>query len=348
MFQHRKEIFKSISALTATAIAAWSIAGCIPIEAQGLIGHPNKKALFYAVVRGVQCEIRKAVYSQVNDPVFGRRLEWLRNWSSLMHFKFTFDTLGSFNPGVTFHTPNLPLAHIWHAPDLLEDQTMTLPRNVGQSYDFGLGAGVSADAVRVEDVEFFYPFNKDFWLTAERDSGEGCYRIGGFTIGNDLKLREWLDDVLEPIKRCAFIGVPARRESTVVPILGYDIGSDSDDEGLCPPEFIKELGYSKDNPIKTFSHDVSFIVEFSASATPTWNLVRISTSSAPLFAARRKDTFELIITLGSPDTETVIARKEKGDRSHFLPVTSIRPSQSMINRDLSMQIGSAVRDALRQ
>ena len=157
------------------SIAASGVACCLPIEAQGLLGHPNKKALFYAVVRGVQCEIRKAVYEQVNDSKFGDRLDWLRHWSSLMHFKFTFDTMGSFNPGVTFHTPNLPLAHVWHAPDIFEDQTMTLPRNAPQGYDFSLGAGVSADAVRVEDVEFFYPFNKDYWARAERDPpGEGC------------------------------------------------------------------------------------------------------------------------------------------------------------------------------
>jgi hypothetical protein len=165
-------------------------------------------------------------------------------------------------------------------------------------------------------------------------------------IGGDLKLRDWLDDVLEPIKRCAFVGVPAP-QSPVVPILGFDMGSEGG-ESQCPARYIKDLGYSRDNPIKTFSHDVSFIIEFSANATPSWNLVRISTASAPLFAARRKDTFELIITLGSPDTETVIARKETGDRVHYLPVKSYQPSQSMRNRDLSMQIGSAVRDALRR
>lgn len=347
MFERYKKLMRPISVLVAMSIAASGVACCLPIEAQGLLGHPNKKALFYAVVRGVQCEIRKAVYEQVNDSKFGDRLDWLRHWSSLMHFKFTFDTMGSFNPGVTFHTPNLPLAHVWHAPDIFEDQTMTLPRNAPQGYDFSLGAGVSADAVRVEDVEFFYPFNKDYWARAERDPpGEGCYHIGGFTIGGDLKLRDWLDDVLEPIKRCAFIGVPAR-QSPVVPILGYDIGAESE-ESECPKRYIRDLGYSKDNPIKTFSHDVSFIIEFSANATPAWNLVRISSSTAPLFAARRKDAFELSITLGSPDTETMIARKEQGDWVHYLPVGSVRPSQSMINRDLSMQIGSAVRDALRQ
>ena len=348
MLHHASVLLKSISIVVAVSFASATVTGCLPIEAEGLIGHPNKKELFYAVVRGVQCEIRKAIYEQVTNPIYGERLKWLRGWSSLMHFKFTFDTLGTFNPGVTFHTPNLPLAHIWHAPDTFEDRTLTLPRNVPQSYDLGIGASVSADAVRVEDVEFFYPFSKDFWAQAERDPpGEGCYRIGGFTIGGDLKLREWLDDVLEPIKRCAFIGVPALRSSTVLPIVGYDLGSE-EDGGQCPSEYIKNLGYSKDNPIKTFSHDVSFIIEFSANATPVWNLVRISTSSAPLFAARRKDTFELIITLGSPETDKKLERKEKGDRVHFLPDNSARPSQSMINRDLSLQIGSAVRDALRQ
>mgnify|MGYP000969134841 CR=1 FL=1 len=120
MFERYKKLMRPISVLVAMSIAASGVACCLPIEAQGLLGHPNKKALFYAVVRGVQCEIRKAVYEQVNDSKFGDRLDWLRHWSSLMHFKFTFDTMGSFNPGVTFHTPNLPLAHVWHAPEPIQ------------------------------------------------------------------------------------------------------------------------------------------------------------------------------------------------------------------------------------
>ena len=342
-------LLKSISIVVAVSFASATVTGCLPIEAEGLIGHPNKKELFYAVVRGVQCEIRKAIYEQVTNPIYGERLKWLRGWSSLMHFKFTFDTLGSFNPGVTFHTPNLPLAHIWHAPDTFEDRTLTLPRNVPQSYDLGIGASVSADAVRVEDVEFFYPFSKDFWAQAERDPpGEGCYRIGGLTIGGDLKLREWLDDVLEPIKRCAFIGAPASRGSTVLPIVGYDLGSE-EDGGQCPVGICKELRILQRQSHKdVFARRIFHYRIFCRMRRPVWNLVRISTSSAPLLAARRKDTFELIITLGSPETDKKLERKEKGERVHFLPDNSARPSQSMINRDLSLQIGSAVRDALRQ
>jgi len=57
-------------------------------------------------VRGVQCEIRRAVYTQVNDKLYRNKLAWLRDWSALMHFTFSFNTAASFNPGVSLITPN--------------------------------------------------------------------------------------------------------------------------------------------------------------------------------------------------------------------------------------------------
>ena len=78
MFERYKKLIRSISALVAASVAASGVAGCLPIEAQGLLGHPNKKELFYAVVRGVQCEIRKAVYEQVYLSPKRDRLGWLK------------------------------------------------------------------------------------------------------------------------------------------------------------------------------------------------------------------------------------------------------------------------------
>jgi hypothetical protein len=192
-------------------------------------------------------------------------------------------------------------------------------------------------------VTFFYPFDATFFNTPDDPATLSCYRYGGLQIGADLKLGEWLDDVLEPYKKCAFAGRPAAGPPASV--LGYELASE-DDGAQCTPEELLRLGYSKDNPIKAFSHEITFVITFEGGVTPSWNLVRIqSPIVSPLFGARRRDTSDLIITLGSADTTEVIVKKERG-RPATARVTV--PSQEMRDRDLSLQIGSAVRDALRQ
>jgi len=336
---------KFVAGAAALCLAASGLGGCSLPETSVLTGHANKKELFYAVVRGVQCEIRRAIYEQVYVDPDKARLDWLKDWSALMEFQFTFDTQTSFNPGVSLLTPNLPNAMVWLADGNAKP--------TAQSYATGIGVGLQGDANRVEHVKFFYPFDKDFFANAERDhaagpQGRACYRLGGFTIGGELGLREWLDDVLEPIKRCAFIGAPTNEPEAK--LLGIDVGAPVGDTGAgCATRDDLQLGYSADNPIKVFSHEVSFKITLSAGATPTWNLVRVATAPATgsnaLFSAQRQDIFDLTITLGSADTETVIKMRGK-DRLHPVPVRVSAPSREMILRDQALQIGSAVRDAL--
>jgi len=347
-------IFRSlVSLIVALAIAPAGLSGCNLPEAGALTGHQNKREIFYAVVRGVQCEIRRAVYAQANDQLYRNKLAWLRDWSALMHFTFSFNTAASFNPGVSLITPNLPYAHLWRAPDAVFDPTFTRPDLVQQKFVFDVGGSVGGSVKRTEDVEFFYPFNKDFWARAERDNpNEGCYHLGGFTIGGDLGLADWLDDVLEPIKRCAFAGVPTSSPSVTIPLIGLNLGSQRDaEEASCPDDLVRMQGYSPDNPLRTFSHDVVFTIRFSAQGTPQWTLVRIATHASEngfLFGASREDIFDLKITMGLPSRKDEFVRKGKGDRAHYLQAGVPEPSPAMTNRDLSLQIGAAVRDALGQ
>jgi hypothetical protein len=262
-----------------------------------------------------------------------------------MEFSFTFDTQASFNPGVSLITPNLPNALVW-----LADGTN---KPTSQGYRTGVGASIQGETTRVEHVKFFYPFDKDFFANAEQDYEAGskpkpCYRLGGFTIGGNLGLREWLDDVLEPVKRCAFIGAPVKTPTNQV--FGYNTGvAEEEIDRKCPDKYASQIGYSVDNPIKVFSHEVSFKITLSANATPTWNLVRVATSGggSGLFSRQRQDTFDLTITLGAANTETQVKMLGK-DRLHPIPVRVVGPSQEMILRDQALQIGSAVRDALQR
>src|ERR1700730_764749 len=126
-----------------------------------------------------------------NWPQFG----WLREWSSIIALKLTFDNRVLFNPGVSLNTPMVN-AH----PAVAWGQTLT----IGQSYSLGLGGHLEGDMGRSEEVAFFYPF-ADFSGPPDPNL-QSCYWIGGLTITGDLKLRDWLDDVLEPVRRCAFAG----------------------------------------------------------------------------------------------------------------------------------------------
>jgi hypothetical protein len=70
--------FKSVSCVAALCSVVSSLAGCSLPEAGVLTGHTNKKEMFYAVVRGVQCEIHQAIYEEVNLDRDSAQLGWLK------------------------------------------------------------------------------------------------------------------------------------------------------------------------------------------------------------------------------------------------------------------------------
>lgn len=325
--------FKFMSCLAAVGVGASGLAGCSLVpDVFPLHGHAEKKALFNAVVRGVQCEIRQAVREQVEDQRYGRSVEWLKKWSALINMTLTFDETFEFNPGVSLKTPNLLDANVWLANNT--------KRVVSQSYAFGLGGHFEGERSRTENIEYFYPF-EDF-LPYPEDRTIPCYHLGALQIMGDLKLKDWLDDVLEPYKKCAFTGRPVPGQSA---LFIEDEGDSADKGNVCTQEELSKHGYGKDNPIKAFSHTVTFKLTLEAGVTPVWKLVRIESSgNSPLFRANRKDTSELLITFGSAYTDKIIAKKEKGQTAR--PIRS--PSRYMLDRNLSLQIGSAVRDALAQ
>ncbi|WP_024749860.1 MULTISPECIES: hypothetical protein [Methylosinus] len=155
----------------------------------------------------------------------------------------------------------------------------------------------------------------------------------------DLKLRDWLDDVLEPFKQCAFVGSAGTGRSGAL----VGIGEGASGESSCNEEELREFGKGKDNPIKIFAHNVSFRLTIGASASPSWNFVRIDAPlSAALFNVNRTDTSTLIITLGSASTKEVIARREK-ERPKVKLVRT--PSREMDDNQAALRIGAAVANA---
>jgi hypothetical protein len=298
--------------MAAAGVACTGLPGCgfVP-EVAPIINHDAKKALFAAVIRGVQCEIRNAIKVELAE---WPQLYWLADWSAIIALKLTFDNRFSFNPGVSLKTPMIN-AH----PVVAWDQVLTIP----QSYSLGLGAQLEGDMGRSEEVAFFYPF-ADFKGPPDPDVGL-CYRFGALTITGDLKLYDWLDDVLEPVSAARF---PASRSSLIT--MSPTRASGKKYPPTCPPPA---------NP----------------GGDP--NLEPRPCCLADLLAACRiyKEGYERIAhyngTRGAgpaaKQAHTCIgkeSRKAPGKR----PQPESRPSPEMVFRNLSLSIGSDIRDALRQ
>ncbi|MBM3642013.1 MAG: hypothetical protein FJX15_11880 [Alphaproteobacteria bacterium] len=257
-----------------------------------MLGHERKKRILYDVIRGVQCEISKAVGEQIYlDRAHrwgSRKLEWLETWNALIDLNVKIDDSIAFSPGVSFLTPNLPDAVVWLAN--------TTKRTVPQSYRFSVGGSIQYSPSREDMVQFVYVFEqflKERKQLVDPSDSRPCYSIAGVTIEGDLKLSDWLDDVLEPVKKCAFLGLPLDYDQAET--LTLFEGEAQQSTACYHADFRKIL---LGNPISTLTHQVQFVLKFDVNATPSWSLVRVSTANAPLFDANRKDTSTLLITIG--------------------------------------------------
>ena len=273
-------------------ITSISTAGCIVPEAAPLLGHERKKRILHEVMRGVNCELQQAVQRQIigngepqkgdrNNEWGARKLDWLEKWGGIINLTLKIEDGVEFNPGVTLLTPNLLPAYVSRADGI------TTP--VQQSYAFGIGAGAKYNSGREETVA--YSFTIAEALSQIKDLNKSCYSLLGTTIESNLDLSDWLDDALEPIKKCAIFGsFPGKDDYDSLPF---------STEAITPPEGCRERKYKRD-PIETIQHKVDFVLTFEASATPTWRLVRVNSgTTGKLFGANRKDTSTLIVTFGA-------------------------------------------------
>ena len=298
----RASIRRIIAFIAAVSMIAPSLSGCIIPEAAPLLGHERKKRILYDVIRGVQCEIKRSVRAQIDRDRAGwwgaRKLAWLESWNALIDLNVKIDDSITFSPGVSFLTPNLPDAVVWLAN--------TTRRTVPQSYRFSVGGSIQYNPSREDMVQFAYPFQKfldERKEVVELSDDQPCYSIAGVTIEADLKLNDWLDDVLEPVKKCAFLGFPLDVEQAQR--MTMFAGEAEQSETCRKADFTKIL---LGNPISTLTHQVQFALRFDVNATPSWSLVRVSTSTAPLFDASRKDTSTLLITIGPPAGKTQLTK----------------------------------------
>jgi hypothetical protein len=177
---------------------------------------------------------------------------------------------------------------------------------VAQSVSVGFGGSAAADATRKQQVDFTFDVQKDFinnpFFQAYNspDNLKGtCGEAGGILIEGDLRIHEWLDSALFAHNIPGGVG-------------GVDPGR---------PDVLTD--------------DITFVVTFNGSATPSWKLLRWSVNpNSPLVSATRARTNEALIALGPSDDSKKGGKNPSG------------PSETVIEfRNIAL-IGSAFNVAL--
>lgn len=235
-------------------------AGCgtyVPNIEEPWTSQPNR--LVEAIVESIHCEIRQAViyvisHDSTNSKILNPspRTSWLYNdWGAQIQITLTVDEQGSLNPSGSY-----------------------LPKIFNL---FG-GATISSEATRTDTLNFYYTIKDLYGI------GKGCsppviadienHPTGSLLIQSDLKLRDWLTDVVVAVG------------TEQIPIA-------------------KPAGVSNPSFSNAILHDVKFQVITSGNITPTWTLALAAINpAAPFATASRTRTHELLITFGPNDPDT--------------------------------------------
>jgi hypothetical protein len=175
---------------------------------------------------------------------------------------------------------------------------------------FTLGAGLtlSGSATRIGTIDGYYLVSD----LKKATCSEGALTHGAFMLQDDLKLGAWLVAAIIAEKR----NVENFRDASLV---------------------------SKDGSV--LQHEVKFVIETDASATPSWKLTRATVNPGTDFLTlSRTRTNDLIITLGPAEPKVVAAHARDGRR---VAVVGVEPGRRAADQHLSALIRAGLEGALR-
>jgi hypothetical protein len=247
------------------------------------------------------------------------------NWGVQITLTLQADEKSALTPGLSLKTPlhNAPVnfrGETIGATGLLAAITYG-PASIMQSYSLGLGGTLSSQNVRYDKYNFYYTARD---LTEPFTEGSSCvtgvpHILGPkttsspFVDASNLGIHEWL--------------------LSAIRVIDYHRSSREATSGEGTPTG----GATSDSS----NYDNKFTIVSDATVSPTWNLVRIGTPTAPLFDANRTRLHELLMTVG-PGT----FKLEKAARGKQI-VRAVLPSESARESHFASQIGSAVANAIR-
>ena len=252
-------------------------------------------------------------------------------WGAQLTLTFTVDEHTRFSPGVTLNTPMHDAPVNFKGEVLGADPFVSAitygAKAVSQSVAFGLGGELSAASNRVDTYNSYYTM-KDLGEKIPPEAYFACNHADDatyvgppsnsspFLIRSNLGVGDWLKQAWK---------------------MGDFIRSSRADDKITGLAVKTPDGGTAD----VMSYHIKFVVVSSINTTPTWTLVRVSTSSSPLLDVGRTRTHELLITVApgaaSPKVSPagVVSRQLAG------------PSQEAGNIHNSQLFGAAVANALR-
>lgn len=215
------------------------------------------------------------------------RIDWIRNWGANVSMKVVVDEKSTLAPGLSFNSPMETVVSTFKSGG---------PVNSPQSFAFGLGASVSSQATRTENISFYYPFS-DLLMEGHIEK-PFCSEHPAATIDADLKIDEFLRSKYEA--------------ATTGGLLLHKVGVPAD---------------GSISPFETLTYEVQFIVSQGANATPTWKLIRISANpTGPLLALTRSRTDDIIMTFGEA------VKDEKGKTLSPSPAAQLQLQANLIGQ----------------
>ena len=146
------------------------------------------------VVRRIKCEIAQTVFNKAKEKTPDGRTPFvfLANWAAKIHLTIAVDDTVGFTPGATITHPL--------------DKTVTtllIPATV-ETFSLGIGAGISTEAIRTEDVEFLVSFSemiKEFNNPKKKlELYNDCKLDNGLLLESDLGLGSLVNSALEPVE----------------------------------------------------------------------------------------------------------------------------------------------------
>jgi len=245
-------------------------------------GAAEGQVLVHDIVSNVNCEVQQAVWALYKN----RKHTLLDNWGVQIALSLQVSEKGTVNPTVAWLPPS-PATAV-----------------------FNLNAGLSAssEATRVDKLNSFFTVQEllKYRICVERTNGP-------MLLQSDLKLKEWLFDVLD-------VGVTG------------------------------QVNYKRDTPKSTFgndvlSHEVKFEVITDGNLTPGWKLTNVSVNQdASLLSANRGRIHDLTVTFGPTDEVLVVERDASG---RAITRAVARPSQAALDSHFASQIGLAVANSIK-
>jgi hypothetical protein len=185
----REEADAGAARLAAAFLLLFGLSGC-GFYVPSLRDWPNNDepgavAMVHAIVRSVECELKNAVTTVVNNDIRAARArashrtytDFLNNWGAEVLFTFTIIEKTGVNLTATW-IPPLP------APTV---------------FTIGGNVAASPQATRIEKMNFFYTVKDLYLRDGQVCDASGEDPSGSFLIKNDLKIAELLDIRITPV-----------------------------------------------------------------------------------------------------------------------------------------------------